>query len=51
MTGVPIDLTGLRRKLDVQRMKGIWVGRLDESDGHVVPTQHGTVTGRSVRKF
>ena len=26
------------------------VGRLDESDGHVVLTPHGTVAGRSVRK-
>ena len=41
---VPIDLPGLRRKFDVLWMKGIWVGRLDESDGHVVLTQHGTVT-------
>ena len=36
MIRVPIDPTGLRRKFDVQSMKGIWVGRLDESDGHVV---------------
>ena len=34
MIGVPIDLPGLRRNLDVQWMTGIWVGRLDESDGH-----------------
>ena len=32
-------------------MKVIWVGRLDESDGHVVLTPHGTVTGRSVRRL
>ena len=32
-------------------MKGIWVGRLDESDGHVVLTPHGTVTGRPVRRL
>ena len=51
MIRVPIDLPGLRRKLDVQWMKGIWVGRLDESDGHVVLTPHGTVTGRSVRRL
>ena len=38
MIRVPIDPPGLRRKLDVQWMKGIWVGRLDESDGHVVLT-------------
>ena len=48
---VPIDPPGLRRKLDVQWMKGIWVGRLDESDGHVVLTPHGTVTGRSVQRL
>ena len=51
MIRVPIDPPGLRRKLDVQWMKGIWVGRLDESDGHVVLTPHGTVTGRSVRRL
>ena len=32
-------------------MNGIWVGRLKESDGHVVLTPHGTVTGRSVRRL
>ena len=36
MIRVPIDPLGLRRKLIVQWMKGIWVGKLDESDGHVV---------------
>ena len=36
MIRVPIDPPGLRRKLDVQWMKGIWVGRLDESDGRTV---------------
>ena len=51
MIRVPIDPPGLRRKLDVQWMKGIWVGRLDESDGHVEITPHGTVTGRSVRRL
>ena len=51
MIRVPIDPPGLRRKLDVQWMKGIWVGRLDESDGHVVLTPHGKVTGRSVRRL
>ena len=49
MIEVPTDPPGLRKKLDVQWMKGIWVGRLDESDGHVVLTSHGTVTARSVR--
>ena len=47
MIRVPIGPPGLLRILDVQWMKGIWVGRLDESDGHVVLTPHGTVTGRS----
>ena len=51
MIRVPVGLPGLRRKLDVQWMKGIWVGRLDEIDGHVVLTLHGTVTGRSVRRL
>ena len=51
MIRVPIDFAGLRRKLDVQWMTGIWVGRVDESDGHVVLTPHGTVTGRSVRRL
>ena len=51
MISVPIDPHGLRRKLDVQWMKGIWVRRLDEIDGHVVLTAHGTVTGRSVRRL
>ena len=48
MIRVPIDPPCLRRKLDVQWMKGIWVGRLD---GHVVLTPHGTVIGRSVRRL
>ena len=51
MIRVPVDPPGLRRKLDVQWMKGIWVGRLDESDGHVVLTPHGIDTGRSVRRL
>ena len=51
MIRMPIDPPGLRRKLNVQRMKKIWVGRLDECDGHVVLTPHGTVTGRSVRRL
>ena len=42
MNRVPVDPLGLRKKLDVQWMKGIWVGRLDESDGLVVLTPHGT---------
>ena len=40
MISVPIEALGLRRKFDVQWMKGIWFGRLDESDGHVVLTPH-----------
>ena len=43
----PVDPSGVRRKLDVQWMTGIWVGRLDES----VLTPHGTNTGRSVRRL
>ena len=49
MIRVPMDPPGLGRKLDVQWMEGIWVGRLDESDGRVLLTPRGTVTGRSVR--
>ena len=44
MIRVPIDPLCLRRKLDVQWMKGVWAGRLDESDEHVV-------TGRTVRRL
>ena len=51
MIRVPIDPPGRRRKLDVQWMRGIWVGRLDESDGHGVLTPHGRLTGRSVRRL
>ena len=51
MTRVQVDPPGFRLKLDVQWMKGIRVGRLDESNGHVVLTPHGTVTGRSVRRL
>ena len=40
MIRVPIDPPRFRGNLDVQWMKGIWVGRLDESDGHVVLTPH-----------
>ena len=47
MIRVPTDPPGLRRKLDGHWMKGIWVGRLDESDGHVVLTPRGTRTVRS----
>ena len=51
MIRMPMDPPGLRRKLDVKWMKGIRVGRLDESVGHVVLTPHGTVTGRSVQRL
>ena len=37
---VPIDHPGLKRKLDVQWMKGILVGKLDERDGHVWCSLH-----------
>ena len=43
--------SSLKRKLDLQWMKGIRVGRLDEGGGHLVLTPHGTVTGRSVRRL
>ena len=51
MVRVPIDPPGMRRKLDSQWLKGVWVGRTDESDAHIVLTPHGTVTGRSVRRL
>ena len=51
MIRVPIDPPGLRRKLDLQWMKRICVGRLVESGGHVVLSPHGTVTRRSVRRL
>ena len=51
MIRVPIDPPVLRKILDVQWMQRIWIGRLDESDGHVVLTPHGTVTGRTVRRL
>ena len=44
MIRMPVDPPGLWRKLYVQWMNRISVGRLDESDGHVVLTPHGTVT-------
>lgn len=49
MVRVPIDPPGLRRKLDTQWMKGVWVGRMDDNDAHIVITPYGTVTGRTVR--
>ena len=48
---VPVYPPGVRRKLDVQWMKRTWVGRLNDGDGHVVLTPHGTVTGQSVRRL
>ena len=35
---VPIDPPGLRKKLDGQWVKGVWVGRMDENDGNIVLT-------------
>ena len=48
---MPIGPPGLRKKLDVQWAKGIWVGKMDESDGHIVLTPAGIITGRSVRRL
>ena len=52
--GVPIYPPGLRRKLDVQCMKGIWVGRLDESDwpcgAHSTGNRHWTISAQTVWK-
>ena len=43
MVRVPIDPPGLRKKLDGQWLKGVWVGRMDENDGNIVLTPQGTV--------
>lgn len=51
MIRVPIDPPGLKRKLDTQWMKGVWVGRMDDNDAHIVITPYGTVTGRTVRRL
>ena len=51
MLRVPIDPPGLRKKLDLQWLKGVWVGRMDENDAHIVLTLNGTVTGKSVRRL
>ena len=48
MIRVPIDLLGFRKKLGCQWIKGVWVGRLDESD---VLALHAMVTGRSLRRL
>ena len=51
MVRVPIDPPGLRKKLDGQWVKGVWVGRMDENDGNIVLTPEGTVCGKSVRRL
>ena len=51
MVRVPIDPPGLRKKLDTQWLKGVWVGRMDESDAHIVLTSGGTVAGRTARRL
>ena len=33
MVRIPINPPGLRKKLDGQWVKGVWVGRMDENDG------------------
>jgi hypothetical protein len=51
MVRVPVDPPGLRKKLDTQWIKGVWVGRMDENDGNIILTEHGTVVGKSVRRL
>jgi len=51
MVRVPIDPPGLRKKLDTQWIKGVWVGRMDENDGNIILTEHGAVVGKSVRRL
>ena len=51
MVRVPIDPPGLRKKLDGQWLKGVWVGRMDENDGNIVLTPPGTVVGKSMRRL
>ncbi len=46
MVRASIDPPGLREKNDQQRFKGVWVGRVDENDGSIVVTPHGTVTAQ-----
>ncbi len=51
MIRVPIDPPGLRKKLEQQRVKGVWVGRKGDSDANIVLTSQGIVTGKSVRRL
>ena len=52
MVRIPIDPeSNLRKKLDGQWVKGVWVGRMDENDGSIVLNPHGTVCGKSLRKL
>ena len=32
-------------------MKGVWAGRTEESDSHIVLLPEGTVTGKSLRRL
>ena len=51
MIRVPIDPPSMRRKLDGQWLKGLWVGRTEESDANIVLIPQGIVTGKSVRRL
>ena len=48
---VPIDPPDLRKKLDGQWVKCVWVGRMDENNGNIILTPQGTVVGKSVRRL
>ena len=51
MMRVPIDPTGLRKKLDTQWVKCAWVGRSERNDAHIGLTQCGIVIGSTVRRL
>ena len=51
MIRVPVGPPGLHRKLDGQWLKGLWVGRTEESDTNIVLIPEGIVTGKSVRRL
>ena len=51
MFRVLIDPPRMRRKLDGQWLKGLWVGRTEESDTNIVLIPEGIVTGKSVRRL
>ena len=51
MARIPIDPSGLRKKLNVQWVKGVRVGRMERSDAHIVLLKEGIVTCKTVRRL